>query len=160
MPGMRATRVSSTYQVGQALLRNWRCLGCRFPGEKQLFDYETRIRLQRKWVNQVLSSLAGRRYSKHRQSNSGSRVSLTACLLKSRRRSQRRCESGNKVVIHAATCDLAAPQSAIPSSSASSLGPQLQNSPPLVRERCIVFSTSLVPSLQGNRCIISTPVSA
>lgn len=120
MPGMRATRVSSTYQVGQALLRNWRCLGCRFPGEKQLFDYETRIRLQRKWVNQVLSSLAGRRYSKHRQSNSGFRVSLTACLLKSRRRSQRRCESGNKVVIHAATCDLAAPQSAIPCSSASS----------------------------------------
>lgn len=34
--------------------------GCRFPGEKQLFDYETRIRLQRKSLNQVLSSLAVR----------------------------------------------------------------------------------------------------
>jgi hypothetical protein len=77
---MRAPRVSSTYQVGQALLRNWRWKGCRFPGEKQLFDYETRIRLQRNSVNQVLSSLAVRRCSKHRQSNSGSRVSLNGLL--------------------------------------------------------------------------------
>jgi hypothetical protein len=57
VPCLRATRVSSTYQVGRALLRIWRWKGCRFPGEKQLFDYETRIRLRRNSLNQVLSSL-------------------------------------------------------------------------------------------------------
>jgi hypothetical protein len=37
VPCLRATRVSSTYQVGQALLRNWRWKGLSLPRRKAAF---------------------------------------------------------------------------------------------------------------------------